>query len=40
MEEEKETSCIAVLPRSSHDIDVVVLNEEVSNSTLQQNWIM
>lgn len=40
MEEEKETSCIAILPRSSHDIDVVMLDEEISNSILQQNWIV
>jgi len=40
MKEEKETSCIAILPRSSHDIDVVMLDEKVSNSILQQNWIV
>lgn len=31
MEEEYEISCIVILFRSSYDIDVVMLDEEISN---------
>lgn len=40
MQEEKKACSVAILPWSSHQVNIVVLYKHVSNSIVIHNWIL
>lgn len=40
MQKGKKTCSIAILPRSNHQVHIIVLNEHVAYAIIVDNWIL